>query len=178
MTVFTDGRQADADIWHAANGAGVPTIYDVARLAGVSIASVSRVFNGRRNPRPETRDGVWRAVAELGFVPDGAARALSVRLKGIAGVVVRRRLGPHVAGTWEPPGVWGAAGALGVDAFADEAETLQFSDLLNRGIERAAQRCGYDLLVRKLRVSGGPWPDRRRDGHPRSATDKGSSEGS
>src|SRR6202020_3348185 len=67
-----------------------PTIYDVARLAGVSIASVSRVLNGQRNPRPETQDRVLQAVAELGFVPDGAARALSVRLKEVVGVVVRR----------------------------------------------------------------------------------------
>ena len=35
-----------------------PTIYDVARAAGVSIASVSRVLNGRRNPSPEIRDRV------------------------------------------------------------------------------------------------------------------------
>src|SRR3984957_7676901 len=54
-----------------------PTIYDVARAAGVSIASVSRVLNGQRNPRQETRERVRAAVAELGFVPDGAARALS-----------------------------------------------------------------------------------------------------
>ena len=51
-----------------------PTIYDVARAAGVSIASVSRVLNGQRNPRQETRDRVLAAVAELGFAPDGAAR--------------------------------------------------------------------------------------------------------
>src|SRR5579862_7022848 len=62
-----------------------PTIYDVARAAGVSIASVSRVLNGTRNPREDTRDRVLQAVAELGFVPDGAARALSVRLKEVVG---------------------------------------------------------------------------------------------
>jgi LacI family transcriptional regulator len=67
-----------------------PTIYDVARMAGVSIASVSRVLNGRRNPREETRERVLQAVAELGFVPDGAARALSGRLKEVVGVVIRR----------------------------------------------------------------------------------------
>jgi LacI family transcriptional regulator len=57
---------------------GAPTIYDVARAAGVSIASVSRVLNGRRNPSPEIRDRVQQAVTELGYVPDSAARALSV----------------------------------------------------------------------------------------------------
>ena len=62
-----------------------PTIYDVASAAGVSIASVSRVLNGRGNPMAETRERVLAAVAELGFIPDGAARALSARLKEIIG---------------------------------------------------------------------------------------------
>ena len=48
-----------------ANIGSPPTIYDVARAAGVSIASVSRVLNGHRNPRQETRDRVLQAVAEL-----------------------------------------------------------------------------------------------------------------
>ena len=58
-----------------------PTIYDVASAAGVSIASVSRVLNGRGNPMPETRERVLQAVAELGFIPDGAARALSASVQ-------------------------------------------------------------------------------------------------
>ncbi|HEX5293449.1 MAG TPA: LacI family DNA-binding transcriptional regulator [Streptosporangiaceae bacterium] len=109
-----------------------PTIYDVARAAGVSIASVSRVLNGQRNPREETRDRVLQAVAELGFVPDGAARALSVRLKEVVGVVVRR---PQLSPT---------------DVFADEDENLQFPDMINRGMEVVAQRYGYDLLIRSV----------------------------
>ena len=153
MTAFAGDEEAEVEVRHAAHGAGMPTIYDVARLAGVSIATVSRVLNDRGNPRPETRDRVRQAVTELGFVPNGAARALSVRLKAIAGVVVRRPSGPHVAGGWQPPGVWGATGVLGVDAFADEAETLQFQDMLNRGIERAAQRRDFDLLVRSVGIA-------------------------
>jgi LacI family transcriptional regulator len=112
--------------------AGPPTIYDVARAAGVSIASVSRVLNGQRNPREETRGRVLQAVAELGFVPDGAARALSVRLKEVVGVVVRR---PQLSPT---------------DVFADEDENLQFPDMINRGMEVVAQRYGYDLLIRSV----------------------------
>ena len=64
---------------------GPPTIYDVARAAGVSIASVSRVLNGRRNPLPDTRERVERAAAELGFIPDAAARALTTRLRRSSG---------------------------------------------------------------------------------------------
>ena len=56
-----------------------PTIYDVARVAGVSIASVSRVLNGQRNPREETRERVLKAVAELGFAPAAEWRARGYR---------------------------------------------------------------------------------------------------
>ncbi|HWG13842.1 MAG TPA: LacI family DNA-binding transcriptional regulator [Streptosporangiaceae bacterium] len=113
-----------------------PTIYDVARAAGVSIASVSRVLNGRRNPRPETRDRVLEAVAELGFVPDGAARALSVRLKEVAGVIIRL---PWTSRNPE-------------DLFADEEDSLQFPDMINRGIAEAAQRRGFDILIRSVEL--------------------------
>lgn len=113
-----------------------PTIYDVARAAGVSIASVSRVLNGHRNPRQETRDRVLQAVSELGFVPDGAARALSARLKEVVGVVFRRV-------------PWGETSE---GAFTEEDESLQFTDVINRGIEVAAQRRGYNLLVGSVDV--------------------------
>jgi LacI family transcriptional regulator len=113
-----------------------PTIYDVARAAGVSIASVSRVLNGQRNPREETRERVLQAVAELGFAPDGAARALSARLKEVVGVAVRRTL------VLTSDGV-----------FTDEDESLQFPDMINRGIEIVAQRHGFDLLIRSVGVS-------------------------
>jgi LacI family transcriptional regulator, galactose operon repressor len=124
-------------------GHGQPTIYDVARAAGVSIASVSRVLNGRRNPLPETRERVLRAVAELGFIPDGAARALSARLKEVVGVVIRR-----------PTTV--TEGSV----FEDEEMSLQFTDLINRGIEVAAQQRDFNLLVSSVDV--GPHGDARR----------------
>ena len=69
------GLPADIGADLVADPTAPPTIYDVARAAGVSIASVSRVLNGQRNPRQETKERVLAAVAELGFVPDGAARA-------------------------------------------------------------------------------------------------------
>jgi LacI family transcriptional regulator len=124
----------DGDAGDGEDGGGLPpTIYDVARAAGVSIASVSRVLNGTRNPREDTRDRVLQAVAELGFVPDGAARALSVRLKEVVGVVVRRpQLSPRQG------------------MFAAEDENLQFPDMINRGMELVAQRYSYDLLIRSV----------------------------
>ena len=112
------------------------TIYDVAQHAGVSIASVSRVLNGHTTPRPETRERVLRAVAELGFVPDGAARALSSRLKEVVAVVYRQM---WLEGNTEP-------------VFESETENLAFVDVMNRGIEVAARKRGFDLLMSSVDV--------------------------
>src|SRR5690348_18431144 len=49
---------------------------DVARLAGVSAATVSRVVNNERYISPKTREDVERAIAELGFHRNESARAL------------------------------------------------------------------------------------------------------
>lgn len=53
-----------------------PRVADVARLAGVSAATVSRILNGSTNFAEETRKRVQEAALELGFQPDPAARSL------------------------------------------------------------------------------------------------------
>jgi DNA-binding LacI/PurR family transcriptional regulator len=50
---------------------------DVARKAGVSIMTVSRVINDAQNVRPETREKVLQAIRELSYYPNAAARALN-----------------------------------------------------------------------------------------------------
>ncbi|SHI79800.1 transcriptional regulator, LacI family [Tessaracoccus bendigoensis DSM 12906] len=52
------------------------SIGDVARLAGVSAQTVSRVSTGAENVRPETRQKVQEAMGQLGYTPNYAARAL------------------------------------------------------------------------------------------------------
>lgn len=54
-----------------------PTIYDVARVAGVSIKTVSRVLNGETKASPATRERVRAAVASLAYAPNLSARSLS-----------------------------------------------------------------------------------------------------
>lgn len=54
-----------------------PTIHDVARLAGVSIKTVSRVLNGEPKASPATRERVKAVVAELNYSPNLSARSLS-----------------------------------------------------------------------------------------------------
>lgn len=53
------------------------SIKDVARHAGVAISTVSKVLNSYPNVSDETRGRVTRAVAELNFVPNSVAAALS-----------------------------------------------------------------------------------------------------
>ncbi|GAA1870875.1 LacI family DNA-binding transcriptional regulator [Myceligenerans crystallogenes] len=65
-----------------------PTLEDVARVAGVSRATVSRVVNGKRKVAPAVQETVLAAVAETGYVPNRAARSLVTRRTGMAAVVV------------------------------------------------------------------------------------------
>jgi LacI family transcriptional regulator len=63
------------------------TIYDVARVAGVSTATVSRVLRGSDLVHPATRVRVLAVIETLGFVPDASARGLTRRRKDIIGLV-------------------------------------------------------------------------------------------
>ncbi|MEV4352057.1 LacI family DNA-binding transcriptional regulator [Actinoplanes sp. NPDC049596] len=62
---------------------------DVARLAGVSHQTVSRVLNEHRNVSEQTRLKVQAAIAELGYRPDRAARALVTGTSKVIGVVTQ-----------------------------------------------------------------------------------------
>ena len=64
-----------------------PVMSDVARLAGVSHQTVSRVINGAGSIRPETRARVEHAIAQLGYRPNSAARALVTSRSGIIGII-------------------------------------------------------------------------------------------
>ncbi len=58
------------------------TLRDVARLAGVSTMTVSRVVNNSRGVKSETRARVESAIAQLGFVPDAFGRLLAQKRRG------------------------------------------------------------------------------------------------
>lgn len=53
------------------------TLEEVARLAGVSRSTVSRVLNDRPGVRPEVRERVWQVIRQYGYEPNPAARALA-----------------------------------------------------------------------------------------------------
>jgi DNA-binding LacI/PurR family transcriptional regulator len=64
-----------------------PVMADVARLAGVSHQTVSRVLNDHPNVRPPTRDKVLAAIRELAYRPNAAARTLVTRRTHTLGVI-------------------------------------------------------------------------------------------
>lgn len=63
------------------------TMLDVARLAGVSYQTVSRVVNNHPSVAPDTRDRVLRVIEEVRYRPSQAARALAARRTGALAVV-------------------------------------------------------------------------------------------
>ncbi|MEU7835477.1 MULTISPECIES: LacI family DNA-binding transcriptional regulator [unclassified Nonomuraea] len=65
-----------------------PTLEAVAALAGVGRGTVSRVINGSPNVSEKARDAVQRAIQELGYVPNRAARALVTRRTDTVALVV------------------------------------------------------------------------------------------
>ena len=67
-----------------------PTIQDVARAAGVSTATVSRVLTGARPVRQESSAAVLSAVAQLGYRPNQLGRALRKRRSKAVGMIVPR----------------------------------------------------------------------------------------
>lgn len=70
------------------------TILDVARAAGVSPITVSRVFQQSANVRPETRARVLQAAAELQYVPNAVARSLRQARSGLLAFINTDMMNP------------------------------------------------------------------------------------
>src|SRR6185437_7263582 len=102
------------------------TVYDVARQAGVSTATVSRVVRGSDLVHPETRRRVIGVIEELGFVPNGAAQGLSRRRKDIIGLVAHER---------------------GTDEIDIERNGMLFVDELVHAAESVLRGSGVSLLL-------------------------------
>ena len=64
------------------------TIYDVAREAGVSMATVSRVVNGNKNVKENTRKKVLEVIDRLDYRPNAVARGLASKKTTTVGVVI------------------------------------------------------------------------------------------
>lgn len=109
-----------------------PVMADVARLAGVSHQTVSRVVNGQGNLRPETRERVEQAIRQLGYRPNTAARSLVTRRSGTIGVIGSK------SGFWGPSTVHrtiqAAGRAAGYFVSSTNLQSLtraEFADAMN-----------------------------------------------
>ena len=106
------------------------SIKDIAREAGVSIATVSRVLNRGEGAGPEVRSRVLEIVERLGYRPNVSARALSGRRNYLIGVLFLRLGGYHYLGE------------------------------VQLGATRACRRAGYHLLVEQIESADGmPSPE-------------------
>jgi LacI family transcriptional regulator len=115
------------------------TLYDVARRAAVSTATVSRVVQGQDRVREATRMRVQRAIDELGYVPDGAAQSLSRRRKDIIGMAC---IGREEAGQDDI-----------------EAECLLYYDQVQRGVQAPIRDSQRLLLITFMRAGEAGEPE-------------------
>lgn len=89
-----------------------PTLAEVARLAAVSTATVSRVVNRSPNVRPDTRRTVEEAIASLGYVPNRAARTLVTRRTDTIALVVSESESRVFSDPFFPATVQGISAAI------------------------------------------------------------------
>lgn len=64
------------------------TLEDIARMAGVSRSTVSRVLNNHPNVRPEVRERVWAVIHQVGYQPHAAARSLATNRSNVIGLII------------------------------------------------------------------------------------------
>jgi LacI family transcriptional regulator len=89
-------------------GARPPTLEDVARLAGVSVATASKALNGREEVSPVTRARVHDAAEKLLFAPNSRARGLAAGQTGVIGMITS-----DTDGRYSFPVLMGAEDAAG-----------------------------------------------------------------
>ncbi len=135
----------------------MPTLRDVARLAGVSTMTVSRVVNESRDVKAETRARVERAIADLGFVPSEAGRLLAQQKKGKGLSLTRCNSGEVVDDLSDQPIV---KGKLALRPATGRRDLSQASSRLSGNtvrtvlrIVRATQPISRVDLARRLEVN-------------------------
>jgi LacI family transcriptional regulator, galactose operon repressor len=111
------------------------TLYDVARAAGVSTATVSRVLHGQAGVRSSTRQQVLEVIEELGYIPDGAAQSMARHRKEVIGLVTVEGRDPDTE---------------------IEQEGLLFIEEVLRGVEFALSRHEWSVLFSVIRGGGQP----------------------
>ena len=107
----------------------------MAREAGVSTATVSRVVHGQDRVRPSTRQRVLEVIEALGYVPDSAAQSMVRKRKEVIGLVFIESRSPDTD---------------------IEQEGLLFIEEVLRGVESTVSRVGWSVLISILRSADRP----------------------
>lgn len=71
----------------------MPTIYDIAKVAGISAATVSKVLNNYKDVSPKTRERILALANEMGYIPNLTARSLKTNRSYLVGVVFSEDMG-------------------------------------------------------------------------------------
>jgi LacI family transcriptional regulator len=118
----------------------MPTLHDVARAAGVSIATVSATINGTAFVSSSLQERVRRAIAEVGYHPDAIARSLKTRTTKTLGLIISDISNPFFT-------------AL-VRGLEDVANAHGYTLILCNTDERVEKEQAYLQLLRSRRVDG------------------------
>lgn len=116
------------------------TIRDVAKLASVSVATVSRVINDKGYVHPDTKKLVLNAVKELNFEPNQLARSLTNRHSKMIGVIV-----PHVSTSFY--------GTL-IEGIEDQAIKLGYKVMLCNTQDSPERELEYIKIFEQYNVEG------------------------
>ncbi|KZZ85103.1 LacI family DNA-binding transcriptional regulator [Bacillus sp. SJS] len=117
-----------------------PTIKDVARDSGVSVATVSRIVNGLPGYSPETRKKVMKVIEDLGYKPNAVARNLVSRKTSTIGVLLPQ-LSSHFA-------------AKLLQGIEDEAHNRRYSVVVCNTDSNGKRTQDYLELLREKQVEG------------------------
>ncbi len=118
----------------------LPTIKDVARRAGVSTATVSRVLNSVEVVSEDTRVRVEQAIAELGYRYNALARSLKTQATGLLGHIL-----PSIAGPVAP---------ILARAVEDEARQFDYNVILCNSYDSAEKELANIDILLERRVDG------------------------
>ena len=128
------------------------TIKDVARLAGVSVATVSRVINNSPKASEASRQSVGAAMEALNYHPNANARALAQQSTQTVGLVVGDVSDPFFGSMVKAVEQVAYEVAAAVGSSAEQTLVIDLADVT--GVTQVAARLMHDLLA-TTRVAGG-----------------------
>jgi len=121
------------------------TLEEIAKLAGVSRSTVSRVINNHPNVSPEVRERVWKVIRELDYQPHAAARSLATRRTQVLGLIIPQAVTILFTDPFFP---------LLIRGIADACNARRYHLMLSLFSSRDEQRELYRRIIRGGHLDG------------------------